>query len=172
MISYSKSFNSYLLLCWFPINHSDFPLNLVPCTQQMSTDLRPNIYIIFPDLLLSVSLFTKPTLKSTNLLSRWFSHCMMVYLRSNSSPTVRGIFTLKSSNPVYTVRFIKKKKISFHKFKCRKNGDGEQYFYQDIIFWWLLTRAEEWFTSPWGGDYIPPGIKLVLSEIGSNNYIK
>ena len=89
---------------------------------------------------------------------------------------MRGIFTLKSFNPVYAVwsvntfcHFINSvveifyNQISF--LAAAQGGDGDQYIYQDTISRWLLTKTEERFTCSWDGDYTLPGIKLVFHEI-------
>lgn len=77
---------------------TDCCLNLVSCTTQMPSELRSNISTISPDLPLRVLTLTMQTHKSRNSFSWWCSP-WMITLKSNNSPTMYGIFSLKCSYP-------------------------------------------------------------------------
>lgn len=77
---------------------TDFPLYLVFCTQEMSTDLQPNIPGVSKPR--RAPTFTLQTCKSSNLLSRWFNCWVRVWpghqLTLVLACTSPSIFTLKS----------------------------------------------------------------------------
>ena len=78
---------------------------------------------------------------------------------SNNSLTMHKIFTLKSSDSVYTVQFINTfchfLNSNVGKFYATMSfptptyyGDDDHYFYREIIFRSLPTKAEEQSTFP------------------------
>lgn len=69
---YSAAFSLVIL--------TDIPLNLVSCTQQISTDLCSSISKISPNSPLKTPTLTLQTWRSTSLLSGWCSHWMVAWL--------------------------------------------------------------------------------------------
>ena len=95
---------------------------------------------------------------------------------SSTSPTMRIIFILKSSNPMYAVPFIN----TFYHFinsnvakffnqmplpMLTQYGDLDQCLYWDTICRWLPTKAEEQLTYPWKWDFTLAGMKLLFQEV-------
>ena len=141
----------------------------------MSNERSSNVSTISPNLLLRVLTITMQTRKS---LSRWCSSWMTVWLKPtfNTSLTMHGIFTLKSSNLVYVVPFINVLCHSINsnvvKFYYRmpflaptQYSDGYNHFYWDAISSWLSTEAEEQFACPCDEDYDPSDIIVEFQEV-------
>ena len=95
---------------------------------------------------------------------------------SNTRSTEHNIFTLKSFNPIYTVRSIN----TFCHFMIswpdnlndiNHHSNGDKYFYPLTICKSLSSKTIEKFTFPWDvvGDYKLLAIKLYFKSL--SNYV-
>ena len=108
--------NSLYLVAFPLIIPTDFPLYLVFCKQEMSTDLQLNIPGVSKPW--RAPTFTLQPCKSSNLLSRWFNCWVRVWpghqLTLVLACTSPSIFTLKSPDSIYQVWCINI--LAFQKF--------------------------------------------------------